>query len=117
MYEAGPGLVFSIDEDEHSAWLGTFQEAECQLAEGNTREERTASQEPSETETLTSKPNEDLPERLPLPLRVVSVNPAVCGRFVGKQETTAHRVRDPSRNRIPRFETGCCKNQGVLERL
>ena len=26
MYEAGPGLVFSIDEDELSAWLGTFQE-------------------------------------------------------------------------------------------
>lgn len=26
MYEAGPGLVFSIDEDEHSGWLGTFQE-------------------------------------------------------------------------------------------
>jgi hypothetical protein len=26
MYEAGPGQVFSIDEDEHSAWLGTFQE-------------------------------------------------------------------------------------------
>lgn len=25
MYEAGPGLVFSIDEDEHSGWLGTFQ--------------------------------------------------------------------------------------------
>ena len=25
MYEAGPGLVFLIDEDEHSAWLGTFQ--------------------------------------------------------------------------------------------
>jgi hypothetical protein len=25
MYEAGPGLVFSIDEDEHSSWLGTFQ--------------------------------------------------------------------------------------------
>jgi hypothetical protein len=26
MYEAGPGLVFSIDEDELSEWLGTFQE-------------------------------------------------------------------------------------------
>jgi hypothetical protein len=26
MYEAGPGLVFSIDEDVLSAWLGTFQE-------------------------------------------------------------------------------------------
>lgn len=25
MYEAGPGLVFSIDEDEFSEWLGTFQ--------------------------------------------------------------------------------------------
>jgi hypothetical protein len=25
MYEAGPGLVFSIDEDTFSAWLGTFQ--------------------------------------------------------------------------------------------
>jgi hypothetical protein len=26
MYEAGPGLVFSIDEDADSEWLGTFQE-------------------------------------------------------------------------------------------
>ena len=26
MYEAGPGLVFSIDEDGNSEWLGTFQE-------------------------------------------------------------------------------------------
>ena len=26
MYEAGPGLVFSIDEDALSEWLGTFQE-------------------------------------------------------------------------------------------
>ena len=26
MYEAGPGLVFSIDEDAYSEWLGTFQE-------------------------------------------------------------------------------------------
>ncbi len=26
MYEAGPGLVFSIDEDDLSEWLGTFQE-------------------------------------------------------------------------------------------
>jgi hypothetical protein len=26
MYEAGPGLVFSIDEDAESQWLGTFQE-------------------------------------------------------------------------------------------
>jgi hypothetical protein len=26
MYEAGPGLVFSIDEDTFSEWLGTFQE-------------------------------------------------------------------------------------------
>ena len=26
MYEAGPGLVFSIDENELSEWLGTFQE-------------------------------------------------------------------------------------------
>ncbi len=26
MYEAGPGLVFSIDEDGLSEWLGTFQE-------------------------------------------------------------------------------------------
>lgn len=26
MYEAGPGLVFSIDEDTLSEWLGTFQE-------------------------------------------------------------------------------------------
>jgi hypothetical protein len=26
MYEAGPGLLFSIDEDQHSGWLGTFQE-------------------------------------------------------------------------------------------
>jgi hypothetical protein len=26
MYEAGPGLVFSIDEDANSEWLGTFQE-------------------------------------------------------------------------------------------
>jgi hypothetical protein len=25
MYEAGPGLVFSIDEDIRSEWLGTFQ--------------------------------------------------------------------------------------------
>jgi hypothetical protein len=25
MYEAGPGLVFSIDEDTRSEWLGTFQ--------------------------------------------------------------------------------------------
>ena len=25
MYEAGPGLVFSIDENEKSEWLGTFQ--------------------------------------------------------------------------------------------
>ena len=25
MYEAGPGLVFSIDEDTFSEWLGTFQ--------------------------------------------------------------------------------------------
>ena len=26
LYEAGPGLVFSIDEDADSQWLGTFQE-------------------------------------------------------------------------------------------
>ena len=26
VYEAGPGLLFSIDEDESSEWLGTFQE-------------------------------------------------------------------------------------------
>ncbi len=26
LYEAGPGLVFSIDEDDLSEWLGTFQE-------------------------------------------------------------------------------------------
>jgi hypothetical protein len=26
LYEAGPGLVFSIDEDASSEWLGTFQE-------------------------------------------------------------------------------------------
>jgi hypothetical protein len=26
MYEAGPGLVFSLDEDTFSEWLGTFQE-------------------------------------------------------------------------------------------
>jgi hypothetical protein len=26
MYEAGPGLVFAIDEDSFSEWLGTFQE-------------------------------------------------------------------------------------------
>jgi hypothetical protein len=26
LYEAGPGLVFSIDEDANSEWLGTFQE-------------------------------------------------------------------------------------------
>jgi len=26
LYEAGPGLVFSIDEDVSSEWLGTFQE-------------------------------------------------------------------------------------------
>ncbi len=26
MYEAGPGLVFSIEEDGFSEWLGTFQE-------------------------------------------------------------------------------------------
>ncbi|MGO9127746.1 MAG: hypothetical protein ACLP6G_22995 [Terriglobales bacterium] len=26
MYEAGPGLLFSIDEDTFSEWLGTFQE-------------------------------------------------------------------------------------------
>ncbi len=26
MYEAGPGLVFSIEEDANSEWLGTFQE-------------------------------------------------------------------------------------------
>jgi len=26
MYEAGPGLVFSIEEDASSEWLGTFQE-------------------------------------------------------------------------------------------
>jgi hypothetical protein len=26
LYEAGPGLVFSIDEDADSEWLGTFQE-------------------------------------------------------------------------------------------
>jgi hypothetical protein len=26
MYEAGPGLVFSIEEDTFSEWLGTFQE-------------------------------------------------------------------------------------------
>jgi hypothetical protein len=26
LYEAGPGLVFSIDEDANSQWLGTFQE-------------------------------------------------------------------------------------------
>ncbi|MGA9544924.1 MAG: hypothetical protein WBQ85_15215 [Candidatus Sulfotelmatobacter sp.] len=26
LYEAGPGLLFSIDEDESSEWLGTFQE-------------------------------------------------------------------------------------------
>jgi hypothetical protein len=25
MYEAGPGLVFSIDENTGSEWLGTFQ--------------------------------------------------------------------------------------------
>jgi hypothetical protein len=26
MYEAGPGLVFSLEEDTFSEWLGTFQE-------------------------------------------------------------------------------------------
>ncbi len=26
MYEAGPGLVFSLEEDASSEWLGTFQE-------------------------------------------------------------------------------------------
>src|SRR5208283_4596936 len=26
LYESGPGLVFSIDEDANSQWLGTFQE-------------------------------------------------------------------------------------------
>jgi hypothetical protein len=26
MYEAGPELVFSIEEDAFSEWLGTFQE-------------------------------------------------------------------------------------------
>ena len=26
MYEAGPGLVFLIEEDADSEWLGTFQE-------------------------------------------------------------------------------------------
>ena len=26
LYEAGPGLVFSIDEDASTEWLGTFQE-------------------------------------------------------------------------------------------
>jgi hypothetical protein len=29
MYEAGPGLVFSIDEDASSEWLGTFQEEDA----------------------------------------------------------------------------------------
>ena len=33
-------------------------------------------------------------ERLPLQLRVVSVNPAVCGRFVGKPETIPPTVAD-----------------------
>jgi transposase len=35
-----------------------------------------------------------LRERLPLQLRVVSVNPAVCGRFVGKPETIPPTVAD-----------------------
>jgi hypothetical protein len=26
LYEAGPGLVFSIEEDADSEWLGTFQQ-------------------------------------------------------------------------------------------
>jgi hypothetical protein len=26
MYEADPGLVFSLEEDTFSEWLGTFQE-------------------------------------------------------------------------------------------
>ena len=56
MYEAGPGLVFSIDEDDLQRVAGHLPGKECQPAEGNAREERTASQEPSETETLTGKP-------------------------------------------------------------
>ena len=55
MYEAGPGLVFSIDEDDHQRMAGHLPGAECRPAEGNAREERTASQEPIETETLTSR--------------------------------------------------------------
>ena len=31
LYEAGPGLVFSIDEDAESQWLGTFQEQSASL--------------------------------------------------------------------------------------
>ncbi len=31
MYEAGPGLLFSIEEDTFSEWLGTFQEQSASL--------------------------------------------------------------------------------------
>jgi hypothetical protein len=59
MYEAGPGLVFSIDEDIRSEWLGTFQRQSAVSLKAMHVKKRTASQNPSETETLTSKPNED----------------------------------------------------------
>jgi hypothetical protein len=34
LYEAGPGLVFSIEEDISSEWLGTFQEKSAGPLEG-----------------------------------------------------------------------------------
>jgi hypothetical protein len=41
MYEAGPGLVFSIDEDARSAWLGTFQvQSASSLKAMHVREDR-----------------------------------------------------------------------------
>ncbi|MGA8064328.1 MAG: hypothetical protein WBQ74_22580, partial [Candidatus Sulfotelmatobacter sp.] len=55
VYEAGPGLLFSIDEDESSEWLGTFQEMSAGPLKAMHVKRGPLSQEPIETETLTSR--------------------------------------------------------------
>ena len=59
LYEAGPGLVFSIEEDANSEWLGTFQEESAGSLKAMHVKRGPLVKTPSETKTLTSKPNED----------------------------------------------------------
>ena len=77
---------------------GHLPGGECQLAEGNAREARTAIQEPSETETLTSKPNEDsLGAKKEIPVAFIgelklTVNPSgqgvISGLVAGSEDDT-----------------------------